>query len=160
MTERPWSGEDAGMRMRWLWGVLVVVLGLIVLDAVRDGRTGFAVGYGGVVLAVAWWTSPWRGRRGGTTHAEVLTMTEADPRRDVVIYWRPGCGFCAVLRARLGALGDRASWVNIWQDEEAAAYVRSVNDGDETVPTVVMDGEPLTNPDPRLVVERLSRQRG
>ncbi|NIB31080.1 hypothetical protein HBB16_04105 [Pseudonocardia sp. MCCB 268] len=25
-------------------------------------------------------------------------------------------------------------WVNIWQDEGAAAFVRSVNGGDETVP--------------------------
>jgi mycoredoxin len=147
------------MRNRWLWAALVAVLGVVVVDAARDGSTGFAAGYGALVLALAWWTSPWRGRR-GPTHVEVLTMDETDPRKDVVIYWRPGCGYCALLRARLGALGDRASWVNIWQDEEAAAFVRSVNHGNETVPTVVVDGEPMTNPDPRLVVERLSAQHG
>nr|WP_130012058.1 glutaredoxin domain-containing protein [Serinicoccus sediminis] len=84
-------------------------------------------------------------------------MAQDDPRRDVVIYWRPGCGFCAMLKTRLGGLKDRATWVNIWEDEDAAAFVRSVNDGNETVPTVVMDGIPVTNPNPGRVKERLAR---
>ncbi len=71
--------------------------------------------------------------------------------KPVVIYWRPGCGFCQRLKGHLGQDGERATWVNIWQDEEAAAYVRSVNDGNETVPTVVIDGTPHTNPKPALV---------
>lgn len=29
------------------------------------------------------------------------------------------------------------SWVNIWQDEEAAAFVAGYRDGNETVPTAV-----------------------
>ncbi|WP_066637591.1 glutaredoxin domain-containing protein [Serinicoccus hydrothermalis] len=82
-------------------------------------------------------------------------MTEQCSRADVVVYWRPGCGFCAMLKARLGKLRDRATWINIWDDEEAAAFVRSVNDGNEVVPTVVMDGIPHTNPNPGMVKERL-----
>lgn len=81
-------------------------------------------------------------------------MAEHD--RAVVIYWRPGCGFCARLRSSLGDEGDKALWVDIWQDEEAAAFVRSVNDGNETVPTVVIDGTPHTNPAATLVKERLA----
>ncbi|MGD8148989.1 glutaredoxin domain-containing protein [Ornithinimicrobium sp. Y1694] len=80
-----------------------------------------------------------------------------DPDGDVVIYWRPGCGFCHRLRTRLGEDGRRARWVNIWEDEDGAAFVRSVNDGNETVPTVVIAGEPHTNPDPAKVLERLSQ---
>nr|WP_131106411.1 MULTISPECIES: glutaredoxin domain-containing protein [unclassified Ornithinimicrobium] len=80
----------------------------------------------------------------------------SDTDRPVVIYWRPGCGYCARLKSSLGAGGDKAVWVNIWQDEEAAAFVRSVNDGNEVVPTVVIDGTPHTNPDPALVKDRLS----
>lgn len=80
-----------------------------------------------------------------------------DSDRPVVVYWRPGCGFCARLRSRLGAEGDKATWVDIWQDEEAAAFVRSVNDGNETVPTVVIDGIPHTNPAPDTVLERLQQ---
>nr|WP_141819847.1 glutaredoxin domain-containing protein [Ornithinimicrobium humiphilum] len=79
-----------------------------------------------------------------------------ESERQVVIYWRPGCGFCQRLKGHLGKDGERAVWVNIWQDEEAAAFVRSVNDGNETVPTVVIDGVPHTNPQPAMVLERLT----
>lgn len=68
--------------------------------------------------------------------------------------------FCAALRRALGRTGKSATWVNIWTDPEAAAYVRSVNGGDETVPTVVIDGAPHTNPPPSLVRERLVRPAG
>lgn len=84
-------------------------------------------------------------------------MTQDQPHEGVVIYWRPGCGFSARLQAVLDDLGERAVWRNIWEDEDAAAYVREVNDGNETVPTVVLDGEPVTNPDPQRVRDRLER---
>ncbi|MFC5040662.1 NrdH-redoxin [Ornithinimicrobium kibberense] len=60
-----------------------------------------------------------------------------------------------MLKARLGSARDRATWINIWEDEQGAAYVREVNGGNETVPTVVIDGVPHTNPSPKLVLERL-----
>ena len=78
-----------------------------------------------------------------------------EQERQVVIYWRPGCQFCMRLKSALGDLRGQALWVNIWQDDAAAAFVRRVNDGNETVPTVVIDGEPHTNPDPGTVRERL-----
>ncbi len=74
---------------------------------------------------------------------------------DVVIYWRPGCPFCMALKATVRDRAGRATWRNIWEDPEAAAYVRSVNDGDETVPTVVIDGIPHTNPSPLKVRKAL-----
>ncbi|MDE9366351.1 glutaredoxin domain-containing protein [Luteipulveratus sp. YIM 133132] len=74
---------------------------------------------------------------------------------DVTIYWRPGCGFCASLRAALGPDAGRAQWRNIWEDPEAAATVRDLNDGNELVPTVVIDGVGYSNPDPALVHEAL-----
>jgi glutaredoxin len=45
----------------------------------------------------------------------------------------------------------RIAWVDIWKDDAGRAYVASVNGGDETVPTVVIDGTPHTNPDPAMV---------
>lgn len=76
----------------------------------------------------------------------------------VIIYWRPGCLYCTRLRLRLGALGSGANWVDIWADPEAAAFVRDVNGGAETVPTVILsDGEALTNPDPHVVKAELAR---
>jgi mycoredoxin len=65
----------------------------------------------------------------------------------IVIYWRPGCMYCLRLRWSLGRLARRATWVDIWADEDAAAFVRGVNDGNETVPTVVAENAVRTNPD-------------
>ena len=74
----------------------------------------------------------------------------------MAIYWRPGCPFTARLRMAVRRHRERIAWVNIWEDEAGRAYVRSVNDGNETVPTVVIDGVAHTNPDPSLVTAALS----
>jgi mycoredoxin len=43
----------------------------------------------------------------------------------------------------------RIHQVNIWRDADAAAIVRSVADGNETIPTVVFaDGSAWVNPPP------------
>ena len=70
----------------------------------------------------------------------------------VVVYWRKGCPFCTWLRLVLGRRVRDVVWVDVWADADASSYVRSVNDGDEVVPTVVIDGTPHTNPAPRMVV--------
>lgn len=75
---------------------------------------------------------------------------------DVVIYWRPGCGFCSRLRSTLGGDAEKATWINIWEDKAAAAIVREANNGDEVVPTVMLDGIAVTNPDPSLVKAKLA----
>ncbi len=74
----------------------------------------------------------------------------------VVIYHRRGCPFCARMRLALAGRGKDAVWVDIWADPDAAAYVRSVNDGNETVPTVVIDGTAHTNPSPAKVRKALA----
>lgn len=76
---------------------------------------------------------------------------------DVTIYWRPGCPFCVRLERALGAAGKQATWRNIWQDDEAREFVAMVNDGNEIVPTVVIDGRPHTNPAPKRVLDALTR---
>lgn len=74
----------------------------------------------------------------------------------VIIYWRPGCPFCLRLRIALGQRSQRASLVNIWDDDAAAAFVRDVNGGNETVPTVVLgNGDVITNPSPAAVLHAL-----
>jgi glutaredoxin len=56
----------------------------------------------------------------------------------VVVFWRPGCQFCARLIRELGSEGRYIPhWVNIWDEPEAAARVRQYNGGNETVPTVL-----------------------
>src|ERR1700758_3811915 len=75
----------------------------------------------------------------------------------VTVYWRPRCPYCARLRAHLRVRRLRPRMVNIWADPAAAAFVRSVAGGTETVPTVVIDGVALVNPPPRVVVAALRR---
>jgi mycoredoxin len=134
--------------------VILAATAAVVTEAVVTSDWTGAIGYGALGVGLAWWLSPLQGGR-SARHEDVVAGP-ADGR-EVVIYWRPGCVFCARLRGRLGRAGRQATWVNIWQDEAGAAYVRSVNDGNETVPTVLIDGEPMTNPDPSLVLERLTR---
>jgi mycoredoxin len=82
---------------------------------------------------------------------------EAEARGVPLIYWRPGCTFCVRLRLALGTAGRRAVWVNVQRDSAASARVRSVNDGDETVPTVFVGDAHRTNPTPSWVREQLPR---
>ena len=73
----------------------------------------------------------------------------------IVVYWRKGCPFCKRLQLVLGRRVRDVVWVDVWADDEASAYVRSVNGGDEVVPTVVIAGTPHTNPPPRQVLAAL-----
>ncbi len=69
-----------------------------------------------------------------------------DTPKVVTVYWRPGCGFCSSLRRDLERRDIATTWVNIWEDEEARAFVRSVARGNETVPTVLVGERALINP--------------
>jgi glutaredoxin len=88
-----------------------------------------------------------------TPHEEALAHAE----HGVAIYWRPGCPFSGRLRMAVRKHRDRIAWVNIWEDDAGRVFVASVNDGNETVPTVVIDGTPHTNPDPAVVKAVLAR---
>ncbi len=70
---------------------------------------------------------------------------------DVVVYTRPGCPYCFALR--IGLRRSKLSFreVNIWKDPDAAAFVRSVANGNETVPTVTVGDESVVNPSARRV---------
>ena len=57
-----------------------------------------------------------------------------------------------MLRLRLRGARIRAEWVNIWEDQAAAARVRAITGGDETVPTVVVGARAMVNPPARQVI--------
>jgi len=82
-------------------------------------------------------------------------MTGEDRTPHVTVYWRPGCGFCHVLRRQLDRAGVERTEVNIWEDPTAAALVRSVARGNETVPTVLVGDRALVNPSAREVLALL-----
>ena len=87
-----------------------------------------------------------------TPHREALAQAE----HGIAVYWRPGCPYSSRLRMAVRKERDRIAWVNIWEDDAGRGYVASVNDGNETVPTVVIDGIVHTNPDPALVRQALA----
>lgn len=75
----------------------------------------------------------------------------------VTVFWRPGCGFCVRLFRGLEATDLVYERRNIWEDPDAAAYVRSVARGNETVPTVQVGSEALVNPSVDAVLEAARR---
>lgn len=84
------------------------------------------------------------------------TSDGAGSAPEVEFYWRPGCGFCARLAGNLQRLGVEFSEHNIWESAEAAAFVRSVARGNETVPTVRIGNVALVNPSPDEVVAAIA----
>lgn len=80
-------------------------------------------------------------------------MSDQDMQEtEVEVYWRPGCPFCKILLFSLRRSGIRLREVNIWDDPRAAARVRSVADGNETVPTVFIGDHAMVNPSAREVL--------
>lgn len=84
-----------------------------------------------------------------TEHADDSSMSEdtQQPTIDAVeFYWRPGCPFCAMLERDMTAAKIPMAKRNIWEEPAAAEFVRSVADGNETVPTVRIGDNALVNP--------------
>lgn len=85
---------------------------------------------------------------GGVSRARTLAELERIDMSDqtITMYWRPGCGFCAALERQMVKYELTFEKRNIWDDPEAAAFVRSVARGNETVPTLVVRGASMVNP--------------
>ncbi len=83
---------------------------------------------------------------------------EASPADEVTVefYWRNGCGFCMALERQLTQLGVPLDKRDIWADERAAAFVRSVANGNETVPTIRIGPEAMVNPSAKQVLTVLA----
>ncbi|MBT0768008.1 mycoredoxin [Kineosporia sp. J2-2] len=66
------------------------------------------------------------------------------------------CGYCKRLKSQLQREGIGYTEVNIEEVPDAADYVMSVNNGNQTVPTVVFpDGSAATNPSLAEVKSRI-----
>ncbi len=73
-------------------------------------------------------------------------MSGNDPQ--LTMYSTVWCGYCKRLKTALKSAGGISfAEVDIERDPEAATFVMSVNNGNQTVPTVKFaDGSALTNP--------------
>lgn len=75
----------------------------------------------------------------------------------LTMYTTVWCGYCQRLKGQLSRAGIPWTEVDIEVDPSAAEVVRSVNGGNETVPTVLFpDGSALTNPSLRQITEKLA----
>lgn len=74
----------------------------------------------------------------------------------VDFYWRPGCGFCSRLERALVGQGVTLRKHDIWENAADAAVVRSIANGNETVPTVVVGPHRMVNPSPARVLETIA----
>jgi mycoredoxin len=81
----------------------------------------------------------------------------ADSGAAVTMYSTQWCGYCFRLRKQLVREGIEYDVVDIEQVPDAAFVVEQINNGNQTVPTMIYsDGTAQTNPSPRDVKAKLA----
>ena len=84
-------------------------------------------------------------------------MTTTPVPGTITMYSTTWCGYCQRLKSQLAGAGVEYAEVNIEEHPDAAAFVESVNNGNQTVPTVLFpDGSAATNPSLKQVQQRLA----
>ncbi|MFT7601733.1 MAG: mycoredoxin [Acidimicrobiales bacterium] len=78
-------------------------------------------------------------------------MSASSDSPSIEFYWRPGCPFCMMLERSLNKAKLPLDKRNIWDDPKAADFVRSVANGNETVPTVRIGDVSMVNPSAKEV---------
>lgn len=75
----------------------------------------------------------------------------------IKMYATTWCGDCRMARRWFDQRGVPYEYINIEEDDEAAAYVVKVNRGMRSVPTIVFpDGSILVEPSPRELAAKFS----
>lgn len=75
----------------------------------------------------------------------------------IIVYGTKWCGDCRRARRFLQNHQIDYEWVNIDQDREAEAYVRKVNHGNRSVPTILFpDGSILVEPSNLQLAKKLN----
>ena len=76
----------------------------------------------------------------------------------VIMYSTVWCGYCQRLKAQMQRAGIAYTEVDIEADPDSAAFVASINGGNEVVPTLKFsDGTTLTNPPIAEVVAKVEQ---
>ncbi|MFF4507410.1 hypothetical protein [Streptomyces sp. NPDC001401] len=142
------------MTRPWILPLLLVLCGSVVAAGLLlSGSPAAAVAFLLVFVLLAGVNSPLVFPKSiGWLDAQRRSAADGRP----VVLWRSGCKYCLRLRIRPGRSARQLYWVDICRDPVGAAAVRAANDGNETVPTVVVAGRPHVNPDPEWVREQLS----
>jgi mycoredoxin len=93
----------------------------------------------------------------GAGIAEVQCWLNRVMTASLTMFTTTWCGYCFRLKTALKSAGISFTEVDIEQDPGAADFVRSVNGGNQTVPTVKFaDGSALTNPNAAQIKQKLA----
>jgi mycoredoxin len=85
------------------------------------------------------------------------TNTATDSGAAVTMYSTQWCGYCFRLRKQLDREGIEYEVIDIERNEDAAVTVMQVNNGNQTVPTMIYrDGTAQTNPSIKDVKAKLA----
>ena len=82
-------------------------------------------------------------------------MSQRKPQ--VTIYIRPWCGSVLRVKRWLYRHGIDYTEIDISKDEEAARYVEELNNGDRSVPTILIDGKHVATEPSTAELEKLFR---
>lgn len=76
--------------------------------------------------------------------------------KPITVYGHPTCPGVGPVRAMLAQSKVEYTYINIRQDAEGAATVRTINNGNESVPTLLFpDGSTLTEPSVGEIKQKL-----
>ena len=74
----------------------------------------------------------------------------------ITVYGHPACPAIGPVKGLLAKSKVKFEYINIRQDSAAATHVRAINNGNESVPTLVFpDGSTLTEPSVRELKAKL-----
>mgnify|MGYP001818030942 CR=1 FL=1 len=83
-------------------------------------------------------------------------MSESAESTNITLYSRPNCPMNRPVLQVLLAAQARIDYVDIAEDDAARQRVREINEGNESVPTLVFpDGSTLAEPGPRKIRAKL-----
>ena len=80
------------------------------------------------------------------------TIENQQAEQKITLYATSWCGDCRFAKRWFDSHGIAYDYVDIEQDDSAAAYVVKINNGHQSVPTIVFpDGSVLVEPDGRAL---------
>jgi mycoredoxin len=86
-----------------------------------------------------------------------IIMSESTTQNEIMFYSTSWCGDCRRSRKVFQAMGVSFVDIDIEEDPAAAAIVRQVNRGSQSVPTIIFpDGSVLVEPSNRVLEQKLS----
>lgn len=77
---------------------------------------------------------------------------------NIIFYGAKWCLDCKDIKSFLDAYEQNYHYIDVDQDEDAAAYVEKLNNGERLVPTLEVNGEAITNPSIDSLVNKLGVQ--